>query len=125
MGSLFILRPCKLPDSSFVGLVECYTITCVRACVLSCFSRVQFFVTPWTVACQAPLSKGFSRQEYWSGLPCPPILRSVLNPLKILSDFCRSLELSLCSFSSHSQLEVESRLSCFPMARSRRPITDF
>ena len=27
--------------------------------------------TPWTVACQAPLSTGFSRQEYWSGLPCP------------------------------------------------------
>ena len=27
---------------------------------------------PWTVACQAPLSMGFSRQEYWSGLPCPP-----------------------------------------------------
>ena len=30
------------------------------------------FVTPWTVAHQAPLSVGFSRQEYWSGLPCPP-----------------------------------------------------
>ena len=29
-------------------------------------------VTPWTVAHQAPLSMGFSRQEYWSGLPCPP-----------------------------------------------------
>ena len=28
-------------------------------------------VTPWTVACQSPLSMGFSRQEYWSGLPCP------------------------------------------------------
>ena len=28
-------------------------------------------VTPWTVACQAPLSTGFSRQEYWNGLPCP------------------------------------------------------
>ena len=28
--------------------------------------------TPWTVACQAPLSMGFSRQEHWSGLPCPP-----------------------------------------------------
>ena len=35
-------------------------------------SRVQLFVTPWTVACQAPLSMGFSRQEYWSGLPFPP-----------------------------------------------------
>ena len=30
------------------------------------------FVTPWAVACQAPLSMGFSRQEYWSGLLCPP-----------------------------------------------------
>ena len=41
------------------------------ACVLSCFSCVRFFVTPWTVACQVPLSMGFSRQEYWSRLPCP------------------------------------------------------
>ena len=42
------------------------------ACMLSQFSHVQLFVTPWTVALQAPLSMGFSRQEYWSGLPCPP-----------------------------------------------------
>ena len=34
-------------------------------------SRVQLFVTPWTVAYQAPLSMGFSRQGYWSGLPFP------------------------------------------------------
>ena len=34
-------------------------------------SRVQLFATPWTVAHQAPLSMGFSRQEYWSGLPFP------------------------------------------------------
>ena len=33
--------------------------------------RVQLFATPWTVAYQAPLSVGFSRQEYWSGLPFP------------------------------------------------------
>ena len=44
--------------------------TCVHACVLSCLSHVQLFATLWTVACQAPLSIGFSRQEYWSGLPC-------------------------------------------------------
>ena len=31
----------------------------------------QLFATPWTVACQAPLSMGFSRQKYWSGLPFP------------------------------------------------------
>ena len=35
-------------------------------------SHVQLFATLWTVACQAPLSMGFSRQEYWSGLPFPP-----------------------------------------------------
>ena len=34
-------------------------------------SRVQLFATPWTVAHQAPLSMGFYRQEYWSGLPFP------------------------------------------------------
>ena len=39
--------------------------------MLSCFSHVWLFATPWTVAHQAPLSTEFSRQEYWSGLPCP------------------------------------------------------
>ena len=34
-------------------------------------SLVRLFVTPWTVALQAPLSVGFPRQEYWSGLPFP------------------------------------------------------
>ena len=44
----------------------------VHVCVLRHFSCVQLFVTPWTVARQAPLSMGFSRQQYWNGLPCPP-----------------------------------------------------
>ena len=35
------------------------------------FTRVRLFATLWTVACQAPLSVGFSRQDYWSGLSCP------------------------------------------------------
>ena len=39
--------------------------------MLSHFSRVRLFATLWTVAYQAPLSIGFSRQEYWSGLPYP------------------------------------------------------
>ena len=43
-----------------------------KLCLLM-LSHVQFFVTPWTVARQAPLSMGFSRQEYCSGLPCPPV----------------------------------------------------
>ena len=44
---------------------------CVYTCMLRRFSRVWLFVTPWTVAHQAPLSMGFSRQEYWSGLLFP------------------------------------------------------
>ena len=40
-------------------------------CVPSCFSHVQLFVSPRAVACRASLSMGFSRQEYWSGLPFP------------------------------------------------------
>ena len=43
--------------------------TCVLCCVLS---HVQLFLTPWTVAHLAPLSMGFSRQEYWSRFPFPP-----------------------------------------------------
>ena len=39
---------------------KCRVVSCVR-----------LFATPWTIACQAPLSMGFSRQEYWSGLPFP------------------------------------------------------
>ena len=41
--------------------------------LLSCFSLVQLFATLWTIAHQAPLSTGFSRQEYWSGMPCPSL----------------------------------------------------
>ena len=46
---------------------------CVCICVLSQFSCARLFVTLWTIARQAPLSMEFSRQEYWNGLPCPPL----------------------------------------------------
>ena len=56
------------------------TVSILSMCCVCCaqsFSPVQLFpfwlfVTPWTVAHQAPLSMGLSRQEYWSGLSCPP-----------------------------------------------------
>ena len=51
---------------------EAYPSNEHACCVLSHFSSVQPFVTSWTVVLQAPLSMGFPRQEYWSGLPCPP-----------------------------------------------------
>ena len=47
--------------------------------MLSCFSCVQLFAIPWTIARKAPLSMGFSRQEYWSGLPLP-FLGDLPNP---------------------------------------------
>ena len=44
---------------------------CLKTGVCLSFSLVWLFVTPWTIACQTPLSVGFSRQEYWSGLSFP------------------------------------------------------
>ena len=56
--------------------------------VLSCFSRVRLFVTLWTVAHQAPLSMGFSWQEYWNGLPCTPpedLSKPGIQPMSLMS----------------------------------------
>ena len=52
----------------------------LHACVLGHFSCVQLCATLRTAACQAPLSVGFSRQEYWSGLPFPPTSGDLPNP---------------------------------------------
>ena len=55
------------PNSRCVCVCMCVCV-CTRACMLS---SVQLSVTPWTVACLALLFMGFSRQGYWSRLPCP------------------------------------------------------
>ena len=66
------------------------------------FSRVQLFVTPWTAAYQAPPSMGFSRQEYWSGVPSPsPFKRQcstiTLRPdLKPQTTWVQISDVSLC-----------------------------
>ena len=49
-----------------------YVAVCECACVLNCFTHVRLFATLWTVSHQAPLSMGFSMQESWSELACPP-----------------------------------------------------
>ena len=54
-------------------------LTTLPACMLSRFSRVRLFATPWVVARQTSLSLGFSRREYWSGLPFPS-LRDLPDP---------------------------------------------
>ena len=43
-------------------------------------SRVQLVATPWTAAYQAPPSMGFSRQEYWSGVPSPSLYQQLTSP---------------------------------------------
>ena len=48
-----------------------WKLVLILVMVVKSLSRVRLFVTPWTVAPQAPLSIGFSRQKYWSGLPFP------------------------------------------------------
>ena len=63
-------------------------INTVLACMLSHFSHIRLFATLWTVARQAPLSIGFSRQEFWSGLPCPPpgdLLKPGIEPESFMS----------------------------------------
>ena len=65
-------------DRTHVSCVSCngrwflYQLNHQGSCMLNRFIRVQIFATLWTIACQAPLSIGFSRQEYWSELQCPP-----------------------------------------------------
>ena len=71
-------------------------------------SRVRLFVTPWMVTLQAPLSRGFSRQEYWSGLPFPPPLS------RCAEDTARYLaarEVGLC---------VAFRMHCHPNGLRKR-----
>ena len=53
------------------GNANCHYGKCIHACMLSRFGHVWLFVNLRAVACQAPLSMGFYRKEYWSGLPCP------------------------------------------------------
>ena len=48
------------------------TILKILWSTISCFSHVRLFANLWTIARQSPLFMGFSRQEYWSMLPCPP-----------------------------------------------------
>ena len=59
------------PLSHISGTSSILRSVCVCVCALSRLSRIRLFVTPWTVARQAPLSMGCSRQKYWSGLPFP------------------------------------------------------
>ena len=77
----------SLPGSAVPGILQARTLEWVAISFsnawkwkvkVKLFSFVRLFVTPWTAACQAPLSMGFSSQEYLSGVPLPSLLRGFL-----------------------------------------------
>ena len=91
------------PDSPVPGILQARTLEWVAISFSNAWkwkvkvkllSRVQLLATPWTEAYQAPPSMGFSRQEYWSGLPLP-------SP---------RLELDTCKFLFHTSLFIQSCL---------------
>ena len=86
----------------------------MHACMLNRFSRVRFCATPWTAATQqSPLTTGFSRQEYWSGLPplSPEFLGSIKNLTRQTSHF---RPVSCISVYGNATLPVVE--TCFPTA---------
>ena len=80
-------RPWDSPGKN-TGVGCHFLLQCMKVKVKS-LSHVRLFATPWTVAHQAPLSMGFSRQEYWSGVPSPSPGMSVtsLKDISHLWDF--------------------------------------
>ena len=70
---IFHVKMGTIKDRNGMNLTKAKDISkmCWKYTELKSLSRVRLFATPWTVACQAPLSMGFSRQEYWSELPFP------------------------------------------------------
>ena len=62
----------KITEMEASGISYVVFVLSLRGLLLFSCSVVSDSATPWAVACQAPLSMGFSRQEYWSGLPYPP-----------------------------------------------------
>ena len=87
---LFLLKPTL---SIFKKLIWCFGFISNKLlsglpCAPSRFSCVRLFENLWTVAHQAPLFIGFSRQEYWSELPCPPpgdLPNPVIKPASLMS----------------------------------------
>ena len=86
-----------------------------QLCMFSHFSHIRLFVTLWTVACQASLSMGFSRQEYSNGLQCSPpgdFKTQALNPHLLHLLHCRQI-LYLVSHGESPWCLLDGRYSLF------------
>ena len=93
----------KLQDTEYTEIS-----ICILACVLSRFSHVYLFVTPEIASRQAPLSMGFSQQEYWSGLPCPP-LRGLPEPgIELTSPVSPALQVGSLPLSHWGSLKASN-----------------
>ena len=89
-------------------------------CMLSHFSHVQLWVTLWAVAHQAPLSTGFSRQEYWSGLPFSSLLHTYRWIWRWASAwFIYFSPFIMQGFKIHKSREYSIGNSCAPITYSR------
>ena len=85
-----------------------WTESLASMCIISCFSHVWFFVTLRNITCQSPLSMEFSRQDYCSGLPCPPPVdfpnpgiepgSPVLQAQSLLSEILGSPYICICTW---------------------------
>ena len=86
----------------------------VCACILSCFSHIRLFMTLCTVAHQAPLSMGFSRQEYWSGLPYPlqGIPNSLIHFWVLFFSFIPHPHCPIGSCILTTEIQSDTRLTC-------------
>ena len=103
-------------DSSLALSRRDLTPGSLQGCVVcSSLSHVRLFLTPWTVAHQAPLFMGFLRQEYWSGLPCPP-------PEDLLYSGIKPWSPALQANSLPSELPGKPSLACKGTPPSRTSI---
>ena len=93
---------------------------CVHA---RCFSHIRLFATLWTIARQAPLSTGFSRQECWSGVPCPPPGDLPDPGIKLMSPATLALQGDSLLL-SHQESPINWILACKTKSQSRhKPYT--
>ena len=86
-------------------------------------SRARLLATPWTGAYQAPLSMGFSRQEYWSGVPLPSLGHSCQKPNKVSAMSYYKEKMSGASHILHlfPQIWLFKTLQWLPIAQNKNP----